>query len=74
MFGQTGTKKSLQVTLENVEFKRNYHYFCTLEIEGDPVKRRTDVSAQVSNPVFENNKFFIPLNEERLQNNPTLII
>lgn len=74
MFESTGSKKSLQVILENVEFKKNYHYFCTIEINGDPVKRRTDVSAMVSNPVFETNKFFMPLNEERLKNNPSLIL
>ena len=45
MFESHGTKKSLQVTIENAEFAKHFHYFLTLEIEGDNVKRKTDVSA-----------------------------
>ena len=44
-FDQQGSKKSLEVTIEKAEFAQNYHYFLTTEIEGDNVKRRTDVSA-----------------------------
>ena len=67
MFESHGTKKSLQVTIENAEFAKHFHYFLTLEIEGDNVKRKTDVSAQVTNPVFQTNKFFMPLDEGNLQ-------
>jgi hypothetical protein len=74
MFKESGSKKSLEIILENVEFKKNFMYFCTIEIDGDPVKRRTDISAQVSNPVFSTNKFFLPLHEERMKSDPVVVI
>lgn len=62
------------MTVENCEFSKNFHYFITIEIEGDSVKRRTDVSAQVTNPVFQTNTFFVPITDTRLQKNPSLVI
>ena len=66
MFNQQGSRKSLQVVIENCEFAKHFHYYITVELEGDTVKRWTDVSAQVTNPVFSANKFYIPLSEDRM--------
>ena len=63
MFDQQGSKKSLQVIVDKVEFAKDFHYFITVEIEGDNTKRRTDISESVNNPIFETNKFFLPLHE-----------
>ena len=52
MFDQQGSKKNLQVIIENVEFAKKFHYFITVEIEGDNVRRRTDISERVSFPIF----------------------
>lgn len=71
---QEGARKSLQVIIENCEYAKHFHYFVTIELEGDNVKRRTDISAQVTNPVFSTNKFYIPVNEVKLQRNANLII
>ena len=45
MLDQQGSRKSLQVIVENCEYAKQFHYFVTIEIEGDTVKRRTDISA-----------------------------
>lgn len=42
---QEGVRKSLQIVVENCEFAKHFHYFMTFELEGDNVKRRTDISA-----------------------------
>ena len=68
------SKKSLQVEIENSEFAKAFHYFMTIEIIGDSVKRRTDISAQVTNPIFQTNKFYLPLQQETLKKSPTLLI
>lgn len=64
----------MQIIIENCEFAKHFHYFLTLELEGDHVKRRTDISAQVTNPVFSTNKFYIPVDEAKLSRAATLII
>lgn len=33
-----GVKKSLQVTLENCEFAKDFHYFITLQLDGEGEK------------------------------------
>ena len=71
---QEGTRKSLQVIIENCEFAKHFHYFLTLELEGDNVKRRTDISAQVTNPVFSTNKFYVLINEAQLTKGASIII
>ena len=73
MFDQQGSKKNLQVVIENIEFAKKFHYFITVEIDGDNVRRRTDISERVGFPVFAQNKFYLPIHEERLQKNPRLI-
>jgi hypothetical protein len=52
-----GVKKSLQVTLENCEFAKEFHYFVTVQIDGEGekvsieiVNRKCSV-AQTSRPL-----------------------
>jgi hypothetical protein len=56
-------RRSLQVTIENVEFAKEFHYFLTLQLDGEGEKRRTDISAAVNNPIFSANTFYLPVNE-----------
>ena len=53
MFEGQGTKKNLQVIIENVEFARKFHYYISVSIKGDTVRRRTDISDKQTNPIFE---------------------
>ena len=68
------SKKSLQVTINNAEFAMPYFFMISCEIEGETIKRRSDISNQVASPIFVQNKFFLPLNEQNLQMQPKLII
>lgn len=56
-----GIKKSLQITIDNAEFAKEFHYFITVQLDGEGEKRRTDVSASVTNPVFSANTFYLPV-------------
>lgn len=67
-----GVKKSLQVTIDNCEFAKDFHYFLTLQLDGEGEKRRTDVSAAVTNPIFSANTFYLPITQETLMSNPRL--
>ena len=67
MYDYQGSKKSLQVTIENLEFAKSFHYFVTVEVQGDGLKRRSDISEQVSNPVFTQNKFYLPVWSRELE-------
>lgn len=60
------SKKSLQVTINNAEFAMPYFFMISCEIEGETIKRRSDISNQVASPIFVQNKFFLPLNEQNL--------
>ena len=74
MIDRSSQKRSLQITILNSEFKQNMHYFMTAEFEGNSgVRRRTDISAKVPNPVFALNKFFLPVGDETLTVYPQLI-
>jgi len=65
-------KRSLQVTIENVSFAKEFHYFITLQLDGEGEKRRTDISAAVSNPIFSANTFYLPIHENQVKENPRL--
>jgi hypothetical protein len=54
------SNQSLQVQIENVVFAKEFNYFITLQMDGDGEKRRTDISATVSNPIFSANTFYLP--------------
>lgn len=49
------------------------HFFVTVELQGDAIKRRTDVSELVDQPIFSQNKFYLPFNEKYLEQEPKLI-
>ena len=57
------SKRSLQVSIENVSFSKEFNYFLTIQLDGDGEKRRTDISATVSNPIFSANTFYLPIHE-----------
>lgn len=38
-----GAKKSLQVSIENCEFAREFHYFLTVQLDGEGEKVRARV-------------------------------
>mmetsp|Transcript_34749 Transcript_34749/g.40638 ORF Transcript_34749/g.40638 Transcript_34749/m.40638 type:complete len:858 (-) Transcript_34749:61-2634(-) len=54
-------RSSLVVAIQSAEFAKEFHYFISVQLDGDQEKRRTDVSACVTNPVFTFNNFVIPL-------------
>ena len=59
--------------MDDFEFAKPMHFFVTVEIQGDEIKRRTDVSDKVKTPIFVNNKFYLPCEERRLNVDPMLI-
>ncbi|CAK88568.1 unnamed protein product (macronuclear) [Paramecium tetraurelia] len=65
-------RSSLCVSLHNVEFAKDYHYFITVQLNVDGEKKRTDVSAQVAAPVFAASTFIIPLSNFKLDINDYL--
>lgn len=67
-----GEKKSLQVTIESAEFAKEFNYFLTLQMSGDGEKRRTDVSAAVTNPIFSANTFYLPITAEEMISEPRI--
>jgi len=52
------------VTLENIQFAKEFHYFITVQLDGEGEKRRTDISAAVANPIFSANTFYLPIAEQ----------
>lgn len=66
------SRKSLQVTLESCEFAKEFNYFITVQLGGDGEKRRTDVSAAVTNPIFSANTFYLPITAEEMVDDPRL--
>lgn len=65
-------KSSLCVSIHNVEFVKDYHYFIAVHLESDGEKRRTDISACVKNPVFSSNVFLLPLSHYKIDINEKL--
>ncbi|KRX05194.1 C2 domain [Pseudocohnilembus persalinus] len=62
----------LLVSLHNVEFAKEFNYFITVQLESEGEKRRTDISACVSNPVFTASVFVIPFNGFQFQKSEKL--
>lgn len=62
----------MQVTINATEFAKEFHYFLTCQLDGESEKRRTDVSACVTNPVFSANQFYLPISTEQILGNPRL--
>jgi len=63
----------LNVIIETTEFAKDYHYFITVQLEGEPDKRRTDISERVNNPQFLAKTFFLPLPTSKIELNMRLI-
>lgn len=74
MFDNKGSKKNLQIQIENLEFRKEYNYMLMVQLEGDEHKRISEISAIVKEPVFKTNTFNIPLQEDKLTKNPTIMI
>lgn len=51
----------LLVLISDVEFAREFNYFISVETDPGLQRKRTDVSACVSQPVFQHNKFIFKL-------------
>ena len=45
-----------------------------VQLEGDEHKRVSEISASVKEPVFKTNTFNIPLHEDKLTKNPTILV
>jgi hypothetical protein len=54
-------RSSLVVTITNVEFVKEFHYFIGVSLDRESEKRRTEVSSAVATPIFKTNTFTIPL-------------
>jgi hypothetical protein len=63
----------LNVIIETAEFAKEYHYFITVQLEGESEKRRTDISERVNNPQFLARTFFLPLPTSKIELNMRLI-
>lgn len=46
------------------------NFFITVELSGEGVKRRTDISEAVDQPIFTNNKFIVPFDENKIAEDP----
>ena len=60
-------RSSLVVSLANVEFVKDFHYFIAIQLDQESEKRRTEVSAAIATPIFRTNTFTIPLQGFKLQ-------
>jgi hypothetical protein len=49
------------------------NFFITVELSGEGVKRRTDISEAVDQPIFTNNKFIVPFDESKIPEEPSII-
>lgn len=67
-FNNQRPQQQLLVSLHNVEFAKEFHYFITIQLESEGEKRRTDISACVSNPIFAANVFVIPFSGFNFEN------
>lgn len=61
------------VIIEGAEFAKDFNYFMTVQLDGQGEKRRTDISARVTNPIFSANTFYLPLPTSRIELNMRLL-
>ena len=61
-------RSSLIIIINNIEFSRDFNYFISVEIEGIPEKKRTEVSGYFSKPIYKKNKFFFQLPQFSIEN------
>ena len=55
--------KTLEIIIESGEFQKPFNYFIVVQLDGNDERRRTRVSETTANPSFEDNKFYLPLQE-----------
>ena len=60
-------RSSLVVTITNVEFVKDFHYFIAVQLDREGERRRTEVSSAIATPIFKTNTFTIPLQGFKLQ-------
>ena len=57
------SSKTIEIIIENGEFNKPFNYFIVVQLDGNDERRRTRVSDVTSTPSFEDNKFYLPLQE-----------
>ena len=55
--------KTIEIIIESGEFNKPFNYFIVVQLDGNDERRRTRVSDVTSTPSFEDNKFYLPLQE-----------
>jgi hypothetical protein len=65
--------KTIEIIIENGEFNKPFNYFIVVQIDGSDERRRTRVSDVSSTPSFDDNKFYLPLQEYDLLIHQALI-
>jgi hypothetical protein len=66
------SSKTIEIIIESGEFNKPFNYFIVVQLDGNDEKRRTRVSDVTSTPSFEDNKFYLPLQEYDLLISQTL--
>lgn len=61
-------RSSLIIIINNIEFSRDFNYFISVDIEGIPEKKRTEVSGYFSKPIYKKNKFYFQLPDFSIEN------
>ena len=57
------SSKTIEIIIESGEFNKPFNYFIVVQLDGNDERRRTRVSDVTSTPSFEDNKFYLPLQE-----------
>lgn len=66
------SSKTIEIIIESGEFQKAFNYFIVVQLDGNDDKRRTRVSDVTATPSFEDNKFYLPLQEYDLLISQTL--
>jgi len=67
------SSKTIEIIIKSGEFNKPFNYFIVVQLDGNDERRRTRVSDVTSTPSFEDNKFYLPLQEYDLLISQTLI-
>jgi len=57
------SSKTIEIIIISGEFNKPFNYFIVVQLDGNDERRRTRVSDVTSTPSFEDNKFYLPLQE-----------
>ena len=66
------SSKTIEIIIESGEFNKPFNYFIVVQLDGNDERRRTRVSDVTSTPSFEDNKFYLPLQDYDLLISQTL--